>query len=143
MTISNDFVPAADFMRVDSEGRHWLAGNRCRACGTIVLGARVACSRCCARDSAEEIRLSDRGTLYTHTIVHRSYPGVATPFVSAVVDLDGGGTVKGILTDIEPTPAALVPALPLRLVFRDSGQRAPDGRPFLAYFFIPAERPDA
>jgi uncharacterized OB-fold protein len=38
---------------------------------------------------------SNSGTLYAYSIVHRSFPGIEVPYVSAIVDLDGGGTVEG------------------------------------------------
>ena len=39
--------------------------------------------------------------------MHRNFPGVEVPFISAIVDLDGGGTLKGNLMDIVPSPEAL------------------------------------
>ena len=69
----------------------------------------------------EQIRLADTGKLYTYAIVHRSFPGVEVPFISAVVDLDGGGTVKGNLVDIEPDPAKIEFGVPVKFVYRDAG----------------------
>ena len=50
-------------------------------------------------------RLANEGTVRTFTIVHRAAPGVPTPYVSVVVDLDGGGVVKANLLNVEPDPA--------------------------------------
>jgi len=52
------------------------------------------------------------------------------------VDLDGGGSVRATLIEIDPL--APVPAeLRVKMVFRDTGQRDAQGRSFLSYFFIP------
>ena len=50
--------------------------------------------------------MADTGVVRTFTIVHRAAPGVPTPYVSVVVDLDGGGVVKANLLNVEPTPEA-------------------------------------
>ena len=65
-------------------------------------------------------------------------PGVKTPFVAAIVDLEGGGSLKGTMVDVEPDPAKLSRDMPIKVVFRDTDQKDPEGRPFLGYFFTPA-----
>jgi uncharacterized protein len=42
-----------------------------------------------------------------YTVVHRAPPGVPTPFAAAIVDLDGGGTVKANLVGIDTDPGAI------------------------------------
>ncbi len=87
----------------------------------------------------ETIQLAERGKLYTYTIVHRSFPGVKTPFVAVVVDLDGGGTLPGTLVDVTADISAISYDMPVEVVYRDSGQRDATGRPFISYYFIPAK----
>lgn len=60
------------------------------------------------------------------------------PFVDAVVDLDGGGSVKGTLVDVDPDPRKLSFDLPVNVVYRDTGQKDKDGNPILCFFFTPA-----
>ena len=67
-------------------------------------GAREVCSKCGARGELSAERLSNEGQLYVFSIVHRSFPGIEVPYISAIVDLEGGGTVKGNLINIEPDP---------------------------------------
>ena len=64
---------------------------------------RNACAACGGR-SFSSSRLSNTGVVRTFTIVHRAARGVPAPYVSAVVDLDGGGRVKSNIINIEPTP---------------------------------------
>ena len=49
-------------------------------------------------------RLGSTGKVRSFTIVHRAVPGVPTPYVSAIVDLDGGGVVKTNLLNVAPDP---------------------------------------
>jgi uncharacterized OB-fold protein len=87
----------------------------------------------------ETFALSDQGELYVYSIVHRSFPGIETPYVSAVVDLDGGGTVKGNLVDIEPDPEKIKLGMRVEVVYRPAGRKDAEGNEYLAYFFRPAD----
>jgi hypothetical protein len=70
-------------------------------------------------------------------VVERSYPGIKVPFVSAIVDLDDGLTLKG--TVLCGDPAGLRQGLPLRLVFDDAGgAKDKDGVPYIGFHFVPA-----
>ncbi|MEE4361990.1 MAG: OB-fold domain-containing protein [Pseudomonadales bacterium] len=132
-------LPAVDYLKIPEDGPPWLEGCECAACHAVFLGTRSVCSRCGARDQMRSKRLGETGTLYSYAIVHRSFPGVEVPFVSAIVDLDGGGTLKGNLVDVEPDPAKIHFGMPVRVVFRDAlGRRDKDGNRYLAYFFTPA-----
>lgn len=84
-------------------------------------------------------RLANHGQLYSYSIVHRSFPGIDVPYVSAIVDLDGGGTVKGNLINVEPDPAKIPFGMPVEVVYGDAlGRKDGDGNAYLAYFFQPA-----
>ncbi len=131
-------VPVLPFIHVDDRGQASLHGSRCGACGVVVLGRPAICPKCTARGQMRPIELAQHGTLYTYTIVHRSFPGVKTPFVAATVDLAGGGTLKGVLEGVAPDPAAIAFDMPVKLVFRATDQHDKGGRPYLAYFFVPA-----
>lgn len=134
-------LPVVDHLVIPEDGAPYLEGSRCRACAAVYLGRREVCSRCAERDRMEALRLADTGTLYSYAIVHRSFPGVAVPFVSAIVDLDGGGTIKGNLMDIEADPEQIEFGMPVKVVFRDAlGRKDKDGNSYLSYFFVPAGR---
>lgn len=84
------------------------------------------------------VRLSDTGKLYSYSIVTRSFPGIEVPFISTIVDLDGGGTVKGNLIGIEADPAKIKFDMPVRVVYKDAlGRKDSDGNSYLSYFFEP------
>ena len=131
------FIAARPLVQFDDNGNPWLQGMRCSHCGAVIPGQRLACGSCGRRDTIALIKLSERGTLYSYTIVHRSFPGVPVPFVDAIVDLEGGGSIKGTLLEAEPDPARLPSDLQVKVVFRDTGQRDKEGRHFLSHFFVP------
>jgi uncharacterized protein len=130
-------VPALPFIRRDPQGAYALVGSRCGQCGSVMLGERLACAHCCARSSLSVQTLPSSGRLRTFTIVHRSYPGIETPFISAVADLDQGGSLRGTLRGVEPTAAALALGMPLQIVFEDSGQRDSKARAQICHYFRP------
>lgn len=139
MSESSKPLPAADFIKLPEDGKPYLEGHRCRSCGATYLGVRSVCSKCFARDQMEAVPLRDSGTLYSYSIVHRSFPGVEVPYVSAIVDLEGGGTVKGNMINVEPTPEKLEFGMPVKVVFADAlGRRDKEGNAYISYFFEPA-----
>jgi uncharacterized OB-fold protein len=130
--------PVVDFLKVPDAGEPYLEGQKCKQCGSIYLGERAHCSKCGARDSMQATRLSNRGTLYVYSIVHRSFPGVEVPYVSAVVDLEGGGTLKGNLINVDPTPEKIELGMPVDVVFKDAlGRKDREGNSYVSYFFQP------
>ena len=130
------------YLKVPEEGAPYLQGSRCGACGAVFLGERSICSKCGARDRMSAMKLADRGELYSYCIVHRSFPGIDVPYVSAIVDLDGGGTVKGNLINVVPDPAQIPFGMPVEVVYGDAlGRKDADGNAYLAYFFQPASSP--
>jgi len=132
-------LPVVDWLKLPEQGEPYLEGQKCQECGAIFLGERRVCSRCFSRDRMEAIRLSSKGTLYAYSIVHRSFPGIETPYVSAVVDLEGGGTVKGNLIGVEPDPDRIQMGMPVEVVFRDAGRKDREGNSYISYFFQPAQ----
>jgi uncharacterized OB-fold protein len=131
-------LPVVDFLKIPDSGEPYLEGHVCQACGAIFLGERAVCSKCGTRDRMQAKPLSNRGQLYVYSIVHRSFPGVEVPYVSAVVDLEGGGTVKGNLIGVEPDPEKIRPGMPVEVVYRDAlGRKDREGNSYLSYFFQP------
>jgi uncharacterized protein len=80
-----------------------LVATECSACGALFLDRRNACARCGATQFVPR-PLASEGTLRAFTIVHRATPDVPVPYVSAIVDLDGGGVVKANLVGVDPVP---------------------------------------
>jgi uncharacterized protein len=136
--LSSKPLPAVDFLKIPEEGEPYLEGHKCGACGATFLGERTVCSKCGARDQMKAVKLSRTGKLYTYSIVYRSFPGIDVPYISAVVDLDDGTTVKGNLIGVEPDPKNVEFDMPVEVVFDDAlGRKDREGNSYLAYFFKP------
>ena len=134
----SEALPVVPFLKFAGDGQPYLEGSVCAHCDTTYIGQRSVCSKCGARDGLRVKALSNQGTLYTYSIVHRSFPGVAVPYVSAVVDLEGGGSLKGNLIDVQPDPAKIPFGLPIEVVYKDAlGRKDSDGKSYISYFFQP------
>jgi uncharacterized protein len=80
-----------------------LRAHRCKACGAEFLDRRNACASCGGVEFGSH-DLATTGVVRSFSIIQRAAPGVPAPFVSAVVDLDGGGRVKANIVGVDPTP---------------------------------------
>ena len=94
-------LPVVNYMQVPDSNEPYLQGLKCTQCGAVYIDERKHCARCGARDALQDYRLENTGSVHAFTIVERSYPGIPVPFVSVIVDLDGGGTLKGNLNGID------------------------------------------
>ena len=129
-------LPVVPYLKGADSNDPYLEGLECGACRAIFLGDRSTCSKCGARDQLRPKRLGNRGKLYSYSIVYRSFPGIDVPYISAIVDLEDGATLKGNLIDIEPDPANLEFDMPVEVVFADAlGRKDKDGNQYLSYFF--------
>jgi len=131
-------LPAVHFLKVPEAGDPYLEGHKCGSCGATFLGERSVCSKCGARDQMQAVKLAESGKLYSYSIVHRSFPGIEVPYVSAIVDLDDGTTIKGNLINVEPDPEQIPFGMPVEVVYADAlGRKDKEGNSYLAYFFQP------
>lgn len=131
-------LPAVDYLKLPEGGEPYLEGHRCQACGATFLGKRNVCSKCGARDQMQAVRLPNSGSLYSYCIVHRSFPGIEVPYVSAIVDLDDGTAIKGNLINIEADPSKIEFGMPVEVVYGDAlGRKDKEGNSYTAYFFQP------
>lgn len=130
-------LPIVSFLKIPAQGDPYLEGLECRQCKAIFLGDRPACASCGTRDALAPKKLANTGRLYVFTIVHRSFPGVVVPYVSAIVDLDGGGTVKGNLVGIEPDPRKIQMGMPVEVVYGIAPTKDREGNEYLSYSFKP------
>jgi uncharacterized OB-fold protein len=131
--VSNQ-IPVVDYLVLD-EPPH-LRAHECKSCGALYFDRRNACARCSTREFGDR-SLSRNGTLRAFTIVRRAAPKIPTPYVSAVVDLDGGGVVKSNLVDIAPDPELISPRMAVELTTFVAGTDD-DGTEAVAFAFRPA-----
>lgn len=135
-------LPVVDYLKIPEEGEPYLEGSRCNKCDAVFLGYRDFCAKCGGRRTLRIIRLANSGKLYSFSVVHRSFPGVDVPYVSAIVDLDGGGVVKGNLVDVDPNPDAIQFDMRVEVICGDAlGRKDSEGNSYLSYFFRPVSQP--
>ena len=131
-------LPVVDYLKLPENGDPFLEGHKCSKCDAMFLGERKVCSSCFSRGSLEAVKLNNTGKLYSYSIVFRSFPGIDVPYISAIVDLDGGGTIKGNLIDVEPDPEKIKFDMPVEVIFDDAlGRKDADGNSYISYFFKP------
>jgi uncharacterized OB-fold protein len=135
--MSDALLPVVPFLKIPEGGDPYLEGYKCKSCGAVFLGERSTCSSCATREKLEPVKLSNQGELYVYSIVHRSFPGIEVPYVSAVVDLDGGGTVKGNLINVDPDPEKIEMGMPVEVVYQTAPRKDADGNEYLTYYFQP------
>jgi len=135
---NTDLLTAASFIKKDDQDNFYLSGLKCEKCGAIFLDQRSTCSSCFESNQLNQTKLPNTGTLYSYSIVHRSFPGIDVPYISAIVDIDGGGTVKGNLINVEPSPENLSFNMKVKVVFKDAlGRKDNEGNSYISYFFEP------
>jgi uncharacterized OB-fold protein len=131
-------LPVVDYLKIPEGGTPYLEGHKCGKCGSVFLGPRAVCSKCGARGQMSAVKLSNQGHLYAYSIVHRSFPGIEVPYVSAIVDLDGGGTVKGNLINVGADPKKIPFGMPVEVVYKDAlGRKDKEGNSYISFFFQP------
>ena len=137
-TLSQNPLPITSLVQIPDSGDPFLQGLKCKSCDAISLKVRAACGKCGGRDTNEPLRLANKGTLHAFSIVYRAFPGITVPFVSAIADLDGGGTIKTNLIGVEPDPEKIQLGMDVDVVFQVVDRKDADGNEYLGYFLQPA-----
>ncbi|MBK6288818.1 MAG: OB-fold domain-containing protein [Gammaproteobacteria bacterium] len=130
-------LPVVPFVVIPASGDPFLEGKKCDHCGAVFVDRRTACARCFGRDCLSPHRLSETGTVCAFTIITRSFPGVRVPYVSVIVDLDGGGTIKGNLKGIEHDSGKIRVGLAVSVTYEEAPYGDKAGNSYQMYSFRP------
>jgi uncharacterized OB-fold protein len=128
-------VPIVGYLVLDDGPAHLEAWEAVES-GALYFDRRNAD----AKGGGTEFRrrtLGSTGKVRSFTIVHRAVPGVPTPYVSAIVDLDGGGVVKTNLLNVAADPEVVQLGMPVKLTTFVAGTDD-DGTEAVAFAFEPA-----
>lgn len=128
-------IPLVAYLALEPQPH--LVAQQCVNCGARFFDRRNACGSCGGR-SFEPAPVAVTGHLRAYSIVHRAAPGVAVPFVSAIVETVDGTTVRANLLDVAPEPEAIHLGMPLRLQTYVLGADS-EGTECVAFGFAPAE----
>lgn len=89
-------IPMVDHLDLE-HGEPHLVAQECQHCGALTYLHPVQCGSCFTKGPFEPKALATTGTLRSFTVVKRGALG--NGFVSAIVDLDGGGDAKANLVN--------------------------------------------
>jgi uncharacterized OB-fold protein len=139
---ATDLSPRAIVPWLKLQPKPHLEGRKC-VCGAIFLDPkRVACSKCGEAGKLSPVQLSDKGKVYVFSVVHQSFPGVKTPYVTAIVDLPEGVSVRANLAGIDPEQAQKEPNkifnLPVEMVTEVAAKDL-KGRDVIMFAYRPAK----
>jgi uncharacterized protein len=120
-----------------------LAGTRCLQCREVAFGAKTGCPNC-GRETVERLSLSERGVLWTFTVVRHRPPGdykgpqPFEPFGLGLVELpEGVRVLSPIICAIDQLRVGL------KLTFLPYLRDSDDGREVIAFAFVPDTAPDS
>ncbi len=140
-TTEKQAKPMVPYLRLpaDEGGKACLTGSKCKSCGAVYLGDRMACGKCFAVGEFDPIEFSDHGELHSFTIVYQTAPGLPVPFVAAIVSLPEGTAVRANIEGIDPDPEKLVPLLGKKVeMFTEKVREDREGNDVIAFKFRPA-----
>ena len=132
--MTSERIPLVAYLALEPEPH--LVAQECVACGARFFDRRNACGACGAC-SFRPAPVATTGHLRSFSIVHRADPGVAVPFVSAIVEAGDGTTVRANLLEVAPDPAEIRLGMPVRLVTYPAGTDS-EGTECVAFGFAPA-----
>ena len=126
-------IPMVGYLALDGEPH--LVANECQQCKALYFDRRNACARCSSL-FFESRDLATTGVVRSFSIIHQAAPNVPVPYVSSVVDLDGGGSVKANILNIDPDPDRVKLGMKVRLTTFVAGTDD-DGTEAIAFAFEP------
>jgi uncharacterized OB-fold protein len=116
----------------------FLLGNKCKSCGKLYFPKTALCLDCLKEDTLEEVKLSQRGKLYTYTIVRVPSPGFKVPYAFGYIDLPEGVRVCSQISAAEPVEENLKLGMDMELAIGQVREEA--GKPIIGYLFHPAKK---
>ncbi len=128
-----DQIPFVNYL-VLGDAPH-LVANECTSCGARFFDRRNACASCSGTDF-KSADIPTQGEVRAFTIVAFAAPGIAVPFVSAIVDCDGT-SVRTNIVNIEADPEHVKLGMPVKLTTFSIGQDG-EGVDAINFGFEPA-----
>ncbi len=104
-------------------GELWL--RHCKACDQSYFYPRDICPHCFSRDT-DWVKTDGKATVHTFAIVHRSpVPAFRdkAPYVTAVVEFEGGARMATNLVEVEPDPTVIKCGMAVEVVFEELDEK--------------------
>ena len=132
-------LPAVDFLKIPESGEPYLEGHKCKCCGHLPRRAHHLLEVRHARHDRRRQLSNEDSSTSTRSCTARS-PEISRPYVSAIVDLEGGGTVKGNLIGVEPDPAKIQIGMPVEVGVQGRPRSQGPRRQLVPLVFLPARQ---
>ncbi len=107
-----------------------IMATKCKQCNRVLIPPRSYCERCFISIKDNWVELPPKGTLEAFTVVNSKFEGLPDPpYVICYIKLNGADTtiphfLTGVdLSDAEKARQKIKVGMPIRLVFKDKGQR--------------------
>jgi uncharacterized OB-fold protein len=127
-------VPLVDYLVLGDEPH--LVASECTNCGARYFDRRNACASCEGVDF-RKVSVPTQGEVRAFSIVSFAAPGIAVPFVAAVIDCDGT-SVRGNLVNVDPDPEHVKLGMKVRLATFPLGADS-EGTEAVGFGFEPLE----
>ena len=76
------------------------------------------------------------GTVHVWSVIHQATPYVEVPYIAAIIDLDGGGSINTNIVGIEPKPENMQFGMKVKM-FTEKVSEDKEGNSYVAYKFRP------
>jgi uncharacterized OB-fold protein len=134
----NVLHPSSLYLPAGPDAQPCLLGACCVRCGTVVFPQMPVCPACRRNGTMQEVRIGQRGRLYSHTIARIAPKGFKAPFFQAFVDLEEGPRIFALIgADYPVEPGVLEDGMDMRLVVEPLAA-TPEGKDLLTYKYVPA-----
>lgn len=129
------FNPQILTLNSAKDGKPHLLGSRCKVCGSFFFPQQLLCTECFSEGTLEEYPLSDKGEIYSFTIVERESlapKGFKVPYAYGYIDLPEG--VRVLSKIIDWTPETLKLGAPVKMVLEEI-REDPSGEKVMGFRF--------
>ncbi|CAB4729742.1 unannotated protein [freshwater metagenome] len=127
-------IPMVDYLVLDGDPH--LVAHECANCGALFFDRRNACAHCSGIKFVPR-DLKTTGVVRSFSIIYQAAPGVPVPYVSSLVDIDGGGAIKANILNIDPDPATVALGMKVKMTTFVSGTDD-EGTEAVAFAFEPS-----
>lgn len=125
---------ADEAMIENPDGTIRLVATECRDCGQRVFPPTEVCPECMS-ESIKFFELSEKGTLYSWSVVHAAPKNWITPYIAGYVDMPEGVRVFAHIVNVDPEILSF--DMPVSVCKVTMGLD-PDGKSIESYSFVPS-----
>src|SRR3989344_2791350 len=81
------------------KSRYGVTGSECKSCGALSMPLRAVCE--CGASESKPFAFSGNGEIVSYTTIHVGPAGFSGPYNIALIRLDEGPVVSGVVVDAD------------------------------------------